>query len=250
MANNKKTIVPIIVLILLGGLMYGITHFTGGTPPPPPPPAPKPDFLAKHWPEIVSHAAAPPRGNPNAPYTIAEFGDFQCPQCGKARPIIEKMLAQYPDQVNLIFIHRPFPTIHEWAIPAAEASEVAAAQGKFWQMYDILYSHQDDLEPGYYAGYATQLGMNKDQFDIAMNTPATKQEVKTASDFSDSMGVEETPTLVVHDNVHGAVAIYVGLKPTDPAKVKAEDRYIDRDFSVHPPWLTARSSAVGMTPKK
>jgi hypothetical protein len=218
---NKKTIVPVVTLVLLGGLMYGITHFNGITggpkppidgPAPPNPPPPKPEVLQKRWPEIVSHAASPPRGNPKAPYTMAEFGDFQCPQCGKVRPILEQLLAKYPDKVNLIFVHRPFPTIHQWAIPAAQASVVAATQGKFWPMYDFLYSHQDDLEPGFYPEYAAQVGLDKTQFSAALRTPIPQQTVKAASDFSDSLGVQETPTLILHDNVKGTAIAYVGLK--------------------------------------
>lgn len=250
--NNKKTVILVVWLVLLGGLMYGITHFNSsgggsgadGTTPPAPkdPPAPTAAALAKQWPEIVKHAAAPPRGSANTPYTIAEFGDFQCPQCGHVRPLIERLLAKYPNQVNLIFVHRPFPNIHHWAIPAAEASEVAAAQGKFWPMYDALYSHQDDLEPGFYGNYAAKIGLNKSRFEAALKTPSPQQAVKQASDFSDSLGVEETPTLVLHDNVHNTVTVYVGLTgsqaPGAP-KVLGVQALI-----AHPPWAATPSRAA------
>ena len=136
--------------------------------------------MQKQWPEIVAHAAAPPRGNPHARYTLVEFGDFQCPQCGKARPIIEAMLRQSPDQVNLLFFHRPFPQMHQWALAAAEASEAAAAQGKFWPMYDDLYSHQDDLEPGYYAGYAADIGLDAKTFQAALASHQFQAKVAQA----------------------------------------------------------------------
>src|SRR5579875_2763716 len=188
MDKNKKSVLLVVWLVLLGGLLFGITHFNSGgdgtTPPPPDDPPPPPSVvLAKRWPEILAHAAAPPRGNAKAPYTLAEFGDFQCPQCGKVRPLIEQLLAKYPNQVNLIFLHRPLPRPHQWAIPAAEASAAAASQGKFWPMYDVLYSHQDDLEPGFYTQYAAQAGLNYKQFAGALKTATPRQTVKQASDF-------------------------------------------------------------------
>jgi protein-disulfide isomerase len=249
---NKRPIVLAALIVLLFGLMYGITQLNNASRAgsqisepyrrgvPPPALFPKPDIVAKRWPEIVSHAAAPPRGNPTAPYTIAEFGDFQCPLCGKVRPMIEKLLAQYPDQVNLIFIQRPLPTVHHWAVPAAEASEVAAEQGKFWPMYDALYSHQDDLEPGFYPDYAAKIGIGNAQFDAALKTTGAQQSVKRDADFSDNLGVMETPTLILHDNVHGTAIVYTGLKgdqhPGSPPGITT--------LVASPPWRTTTKQAA------
>lgn len=173
-----------------------------------------PAKLTVQWPQIVAHAAAPPRGAANTPYTLAEFGDFQCPQCGKARPLLEKMLAQYPDKINLIFIHRPFSLMHQWAIPAGQASEIAAAQGKFWPMYDVLYSHQDDLESGYYANYAGKAGLDSAQFQKAFDAGQGQSQIKTATDFSDALKIEATPTILVHNNKTGKITIYCGMEGT------------------------------------
>ena len=249
---SKKPVLLVVWLALLGGLLYGVTHFGSNSAdgPGPPPPPPQPTLTSAQWPQILAHAAAPARGAPNAPYTIAEFGDFQCPQCRRMRPLVEALLQKYPAQVNLIFVHRPFPK-HAWAFSTAEAAQSAAAQGKFWPMYDTLYSHQKDMEaqapseshqdlkPGTLSGYAVEAGLDRAQFEAALNSHQGRAAVDAAATFADSIGIEVTPTLVVHDNVHGAVSVYTGLLPTDPSYLRPDAHYFDRDFLDHLPWLAA-----------
>ena len=241
-AGQKKAVLLVVWLALLGGLILWITRFApgGGTRPDEPQPfkpAPQMDAakLAAQWPQIVAHAAAPARGAPHAPYTIAEFGDFQCPQCGKTRPFLETMLAKYPAQVNLIFIHRPFPQMHQWAIPAGAASEIAATQGKFWPMYDILYDRQDDLETGFYGDYAAQAGLSKAQFQKAFDAGQGVDKVKAAAAFADSLNIQETPTVLVHDNKRGTVTIYVGLEGVKAANGSPPYPGV-KELLTQPPW--------------
>ena len=183
-----------------------------------------------------AHAAAPPRGSAGARYTLAEFGDFQCPQCGKARPMLEKMLAQSPDQVNMIFVHRPFPDMHEWAMPSGQASEIAAAQGKFWPMYDVLYSHQDDLEPGFYGDYAAQAGLDKAKFQKAFDAGQGSDRLKASAMFAVNEDVQMTPTVLVRDNVAKTVTIYIGMN----SKKNTEDGIpfpgVEK-LVAEPPWV-------------
>ena len=210
------------MLALLGLLGFWMNSVggSGGTSlpgtPPKPVPAPKLDtaMLEAKWPLIVKNAAAPPRGTVGARYTMAEFGDFQCPQCGKAYPVLEAILKKYPAQVNLLFLHRPFPAIHQWALPASQAAEIAAQQGKFWPMYDTLYTNQDNLEPGYYSTYAEKIGLNKAQFKAAFEAGTGQSQIKAAAAFADSVGVQETPTILLRDNQAKTVAIYVGTTGT------------------------------------
>ncbi len=219
---NSQTAKQLGLLAVFVGLLallgWGVNHFGNASIPAAnrPQPAPKMDAvkLATQWPEIIAHAAAPPRGQATARYTLAEFGDFQCPQCGKARPILEKLLAQSPAQVNLIFLHRPFPTIHQYAIAAGEASVIAAKQGKFWPMYDVLYSHQDDLEPGFYPQYATDAGLNAAKFKAAQTAGEGQKAVEDASKFADTLNVEQTPTVLLYDSQTKTVTIYVGMQGT------------------------------------
>ena len=213
----KKIVLLGAWIVLLAGLIVAINLF--GRPPGAPGGKPSVNLtpnldaanLEARWPQIIAQAAAPPRGNAQARYTLAEFGDFQCPQCGKARPVLEKMLADRPASVNLIFLHRPFPNIHEWALPSGQASEIAASQGKFWPMYDVLYSHQDDLEPGFYGGYAAKAGLDKDQFKTAFDAGQGRDRVTASSKLADTLDIQMTPTILVRDNVAKTVAIYVGM---------------------------------------
>lgn len=229
-----------VFVALLALLGWGVNHFgNAGTDPSAraPQPAPKMDAakLAAQWPQIVAHAAAPPRGQTTARYTLAEFGDFQCPQCGKARPLLERLLAQNPAQVNLIFLHRPFPTVHQYAIAAGEASAIAASEGKFWPMYDVLYSHQDDLEPGFYPQYAAVAGLNAEKFKAAQTAGEGKKAIEAASKFADTLNVQETPTVLVYDSQIKTVAIYVGLQGTK--NVDGSPQYPGiLSLSSSPPW--------------
>jgi len=238
---NKKPLLLMVWLCVLGGLALAISHFGGGTDngsqaaPAVSLPALDTKKMAAQWPEIVAHAAAPPRGNPRARYTVAEFGDFQCPQCGAIRPSLEQFLTQNADKANFIFVHRPFPfytdgsVMHKWALPSAQASQAAASVGKFWPMYDTLYSHQDDLEPGFYPQYAQSVGISASQFKAAYAAPAAKAEVDDSMKFTTDLGIQSTPTVLVHDNQSGQVWAYQGKEGTQGQPGVA-------DLLASPPW--------------
>lgn len=250
---SKKSILLVVWLALLGGLLFGITRMSGQDPVPPAPgqPPPGPTVTGAQWAQVLAHAAAPPRGGPKARYTIAEFGDFQCPQCGRAWPLLEALVRTYPEQVNMVFVHRPFPNFHPWALPTAEAAQAAAAQGKFWPMYDALYSHQADLEAlapaeahkglpaGALSQYAAAVGLDVAQFEGAMNSHDGRASVNRAAKFADSLGVQLTPTFLVHDSVKGTVTAYTGLLPKDLTGERPGTLYFDRDFLNRLPWISA-----------
>ena len=237
---QKQVVVMLVMLTLLGLLIFWINRAgSGGIAGTPPKPVPAPTLdttaLEAEWPQIVKNAAAPPRGNADARYTLAEFGDFQCPQCGKVYPILETLLKKYPSQVNLLFLHRPIPQLHQWAIPSGQASEIAAAQGKFWPMYDVLYTHQDNLEPGYYSAYAAQIGLNKAQFQAAFDAGQGQSQIKADSAFADSLNVQETPTILLRDNQAKTVTVYVGTIGTKNADGSPQYPGV-QNLAANPPW--------------
>ena len=211
--RKPKWLILAVWFVLLGGLFAFIMNYhPGETPPLPPggenaPIGPDPAKLAAQWSQIQAHAVAPARGPASAPYTMIEFGDFQCPPCGKTRPKIEAMLAKYPTQANLIFLNYPISKIHKWALPSAQAAMFAASQGKFWEMYDTLYQNQDNLEPGYYGDYATKIGLNKQQMEDAISSKKYLNAVNDDLQFANSLEVSSTPTVMCRDNKTGKIQV-------------------------------------------
>lgn len=237
---KRKQALGIIWLLVLGGLLYGVIHFgneAGNEPRPITPASPALDAgrLSSRWQDILQNAAAPPKGASQARYSLVEFGDFQCPQCGTIRPLLEALLSRYPDRTQLFFVHRPFPfysngtVMHKWAVPSAQAAQAAATMGKFWPMYDILYEHQDDLEPGFYGDYAVRIGLSKPQFLSLYRSGAIKSKVEASMKFTEKLGIISTPTVVVRDNHSGQIWVYVG-RTGQPGQPGVEN------LAAHPPW--------------
>jgi Na+/H+ antiporter NhaA len=137
------------------------------------------------------------RGPARASVTVVEYGDFQCPYCGRAEPAISELLND-PD-VRYVWRHLPLTDVHPQAELAAEAAEAAAAQGRFWEMHDLLLAHQDALRPVDLLRYANQLGLDSERFhdDLRQHVHAARiaQDVESA----DLSGVSGTPTLFVND---------------------------------------------------
>lgn len=140
---------------------------------------------------------APFRGPPMAPITIVEFSDFQCPYCGRAHPMLQRALAAGVGKVKLIFKHYPLPG-HPRALPAAKAAEAARLQGKFWEMHDMLFEHQDRLEDGDLSGYAQSLGLDVAKFeaDLASDLVAGRIDANRAEGHK--AGVDSTPSIYVN----------------------------------------------------
>jgi Na+/H+ antiporter NhaA len=141
------------------------------------------------------------RGPHDAPVTVVEYGDFECPYCGQAEPAVRDLLAESGD-VRYIWRHLPLTDVHPRAELAAEASEAAADQGKFWEMHDLLLENQDALTPKDLARYADQLGLDTDRFnhDLRKHTHAghTEEDVEGAAES----GVVGTPTFFINGQRH------------------------------------------------
>jgi len=129
-----------------------------------------------------------------------EFSDFQCPYCSRLEPTLSALLDEYKGKIRLIYKHFPLTSIHDQAEPAAEASECAADQGKFWEFHDALYDDQSKLADGYYSELASQLGLNKSKFDDCLNSGKYKQKVADNSAEAQAAGAQGTPYTVVVDS--------------------------------------------------
>ena len=138
------------------------------------------------------------QGPSYAPITLVEYGDFECPHCGKAYPMIKQLQKHFGDLLRFVYRHFPISTVHPHAKNAAEASEVAGAQSKFWKMHDQLFEHQDALDDGSLRKYAMSLGLNIDRFDKEMNSHAFASRVR--EDFLSGVrsGANGTPTFFIN----------------------------------------------------
>jgi protein-disulfide isomerase len=141
------------------------------------------------------------RGPEAAPVTLVEYGDFECPYCGQAEPVVRELLADFGD-VRYVWRHLPLNDVHPLAQLAAEAAEAAAEQGAFWELHDVLLTHQDALRPSDLMGYAEQLGLDVERFTESMHTHAGAARIAEDVDSADLSGVSGTPTFFVNGRRH------------------------------------------------
>ena len=141
------------------------------------------------------------RGPVDAPVTLLEYGDFECPYCGMAEPVVRELL-QGTGDVRYVWRHLPLNDVHVNAQLAAEAAEAAAAQGKFWEMYDLLLANQDHLHAADLVGYAEQIGLDVDRFAEDLENHVGAARVAEDVDGADLSTVSGTPTFFVNGRRH------------------------------------------------
>ncbi len=135
-------------------------------------------------------------GNPDAPITVIEYADFECPYCAAAAPVLRQLVEESDGRVRLVFRHFPVASAHPHALTAALAAEAAAAQGSFWPMHDLLFARQDRLSDIALRAYADQLGLDGSR---VVGEAAQEFAGKVMADFQ--LGLEDevpgTPTVIV-----------------------------------------------------
>jgi Na+/H+ antiporter NhaA len=141
------------------------------------------------------------RGPKDAPVTLVEYGDFECPYCGRAEPIIRELLAGH-SEVRYVFRHLPLTDVHPHAELAAEAAEAAGAQGQFWEMHDQLLANQDHLEPRDLIAHAEELGLDVERFRRDLRKRAFSGRVARDVESAELSGVSGTPTFFVNGRRH------------------------------------------------
>jgi protein-disulfide isomerase len=142
------------------------------------------------------------RGPAGAPLTLVEYGDFECPFCGKATGVIRELHERFGDRLRYVFRHLPLTDVHDHAELAAQAAEAAGAQGRFWEMHDLLFAHQDELEAEDLVGYAGELGLDVERFvrDLREERHAARVRADVAS--AEASGATGTPTFFIGDRRH------------------------------------------------
>lgn len=159
----------------------------------------------------------------SAKLSIVEFGDYQCPACGAAHPVVKRVLSDYKDKVNFVF--RNFAFLGQESTWAAEAAECSAEQGKFWEYHDYLYEHQSGENKGAFSkdhlkDFAKFLGLKTDQFNSCLDSDKYSNVV--SSDLSDGQkaGVNSTPTFFINGQKNVGVLSYEQFKNILDAQLK------------------------------
>ncbi len=157
-------------------------------------------------PTVLSRPVDPERdhiiGPVDAPLTLVEYADFECPFCAKATGVAREVREHYGDRLRYVFRHLTLPEVHPHAELAAAAAEAAAAQGRFWEMNTMLFAHADELELQDLAGYAGQLGLDVEEFlrDIDEQRHAARIREDVAS--AEASGARGTPTFFIGSQRH------------------------------------------------
>ena len=169
----------------------------------------------------ISRDDDPGRGDLNAPVTIVEFTDFQCPACGAMYPVLEEALQGYGKSVR--FIVRDYPlAVHANSRKAAEAADAANAQGKFFEYIALLFKNQNALDVGSLKKYATEVGLDRKRFDTELDNGVYAAEVQHDIDDGETYGIDSTPTIYINgvmlreftaDGIRAAISRALGQKP-------------------------------------
>ena len=157
-------------------------------------------------------------GPSHAPVTLVEYGDLECPNCKQAAPVVKLLLQRFANRLRFAFRHFPLEGVHPHAELAAEAAECAGGQGKFWQMHDLLFEHQDHLKLNHLRGYAERLEIDMARFTAEMNDHVYLQRVREHLQSGNDSGVRSTPTFFLDGQI---VDVSFGLHLLSDAVAKA-----------------------------
>jgi len=160
------------------------------------------------------------RGNKNAKITIVEYSDIQCPFCSRYHDTMLQVMKNYPNQVRWVFRHFPLESIHPMAKKAAEATECADEQGKFWEYADKLYANQGSLSNEYFSTLAKELGLNTGKFDSCLSSGKMAGKVSADLQQGQTLGIKGTPGGFINGkSIPGAVP-YATLETMIKAELK------------------------------
>ena len=138
------------------------------------------------------------RGNIHAPLTLLEYGDYECPTCGKVYPIVAQLRKALGEGLRFVFRHFPQNSVHPRASVAAQAAEAAHAQGKFWSMHDMLFEHQADLAEADLVQYALRVGLEVYRFEADLSAERFAPRVREDFESGQASGVTGTPTFFIN----------------------------------------------------
>ena len=210
----RKRFVLVAVLTVAGeGLAY---RYLTSRPEVPPAADVSTDTLDQRLVRPDSHAT----GDLNSPITVVEFGDFECPSCGATQPVVQQMLEKYGSRIRFVFRQFPLVSIHPYAFTAAEASECAAEQGKFWEAERTFYQNQDDLTEPALVRYAGEIRLDTNRLQQCLIDNKVRTIVERDVEDGKAVGVQGTPTFFVgHEKYFG------------PPQLSRLEQMIDRELA-------------------
>jgi len=231
----KRALPFVIIALALGAGLLMFLYFqrsTAETPSATPASAASPSQNAASTSNQAEPGAEPPHalGSPNAPVTLEEFGDFQCPPCGMLHPILENLEGEFgPAKLRIIFREFPLVPAHAHALAAARAAEAAGLQGKFWEMHDMIYENQKAWHEAFdarpiFEGYATKIGLDLEQFRRDITSAIVERRIFLDGKRARSLGVKGTPTVFLNGRE-------VPFESLAPDKLKA---LINSELAAHP----------------
>lgn len=145
------------------------------------------------------------KGSVDSKVLVMEFGDFQCPACAAYYGLVEQITNEYKDKVQFVYRHFPLTQIHPYALPASQVAEAAGKQGKFWEMYAVLFERQNEWTNGdseeKFVSYATDLGLNIEQFNADRKSKEVKDKIRRDMKTGSLLQVGGTPTFFVNGTV-------------------------------------------------
>ena len=159
-------------------------------------------------------------GPSHAAVTVVEYGDFECPNCKQAAPALKLLLERFPGRVRIVWRHFPLEEVHPHALGAALASEVAAGQGKFWPMHDLLFDDQRHLDASHLRRHAQDLELDLRRYDADMGDTVYLQRVREDIEGARASGVRSTPTFFVNGEIHDVSFGLQGLFDSVEAALK------------------------------
>ena len=139
-------------------------------------------------------------GNVNAPITLVEYGDFQCPHCKHAHPLIKRLLKERSNDLHFVFRNFPLTEVHPQAYTAAITAETAGKQDKFWEMHDLIFENQDKLDTKFLLSLADNIGLNMKQFAKDFKSEELQKKIETDFESGIRSGVNGTPTFFINGN--------------------------------------------------
>ncbi len=164
---------------------------------------------------VAVHAEDHIQGNAQAACTLVEYGDYQCPSCGQAYPVVKRVQERFGDRLRFVFRNFPLEQ-HPYAEPAAETAEFAAAHGKFWEMHDALYENQGSLSDELLSELTTALGLDSQALASALRSGEFEPRVEVDLESGGRSGVRGTPTFYIngtrHDGSYDAASLMEAIE--------------------------------------